>query len=285
MTHDSVDLADAMPMSIQFRTLSQLLTDVRGAVAVDVVPIIEVDLDLCALMPVHRTSRALAIVGEEFSIDVLLEPRSLPLLPGYSNEAWEAFVRHLGLHESRRELAWFDQTGSVNVPDSPYGVFHKAFWTAEWMYEDVPTPGLGAFVQRIEDAGGLVVFLSGRWLAEHRKPSRECLKRSGIRSPQLIIGNDNHETLVAPERAVSDSELKAARQPEILSRYGTPIAFIDDRRTNRNAVEDCLKKEIRSVAIAIPGFTYDPATPQAPLRLSTFEFEDTIIGMPPTART
>ena len=281
-TIDGYRLHPAVSASGQLRTLAELRRLTAHAVAAGVRPVIEIDLDLCALRPVFRTASALRTVGEEFAIPEFLTPENLPVLPGYSDEAWQAFVQQLELPKRHPHLQWVEAGRPVRTPDTPFGRFHRLYWTTAWLREDEPTPGLGSFVQSIESLGGRVVFLSGRWLEAQIAPSQEALRRAGLANPTLVIGNPWHETLVSPGgAALSDSALKAWRQADIVRDSGTVIAVIDDRSTNRAAIAACHPGPVASVAIAIPGFTVDEAIHEAELRLSTFEDFTRTIDSPP----
>lgn len=282
MTGDRFILHDAVSVSVQLRTLERLRSRVTTAAAAGICPVVEIDLDLCAVRPATRTTSALAAVGTEFSIDEFQEPELLPALPGYSDEAWLSLIRQLDLPSRYPQWSWVEGDRAVRPDGSPFARFHELYWSTELLAEDEPTPGLGLFTEKVESLGGCVVFLSGRWLDEQIEPSLACLRRAGIQEPKLLIGNPWHETLVLDRnRSLSDSALKAWRQAEVRRRWGCPVAIIDDRETNRLAVLAANEQPVESVGIAIPGFTVDPIIDQAPLRLSTFEdFSQTIDGPP-----
>lgn len=268
--------------AVQLRTLEALLGAVRREVASGGTPVVEVDLDLCALMPRHRTRAALATVGAEMGIAEFREPAGMTLLPGYSDEAWLEFILESRLPERYPALPWVSEGRAIRPSGSPFGRFHELYWDLAGLAEDEPTPGLGAMVDRVESEGGRVVFLSGRWLEEHVSPSIEALRRAGIPSPRLEIGNPWHETRVPPGgRRLSDAAVKAWRQERILAVHGRPVAIVDDRPANRDAVAAALGTPVLSVAIAVPGFTCDPSTGTHPLRLSTFETFSQSIGSRP----
>jgi hypothetical protein len=279
---ESYNLHPCVTLSVQVRARSYLLHTVRRAAVKGQNPVVEVDLDLCALMPLFRTRAALDIIAKEFEIPELAPPSKLEVLPGYSDEAWGAFLITAGLERKYPKLLWRHAGKVTRHPGTPFGRFHQLYWTAEWMSEDTPTPGLASFVYSIEQAGGVVVFLSGRWLAEHVEPTLTALRRAGIRQPRLVIGNPWHESLVKkPADAVSDAGIKAWRQASIRRDHGEPIALIDDRASNRAAVASAIGGNFIGIAIAIPGFTSDPTNSIEPLRFSTFEgFHETLRNGP-----
>jgi hypothetical protein len=244
-------------------------------------PVVEIDLDLSALMPVHRTRNAIEAVARAFGLPEELH-RDPALLPGYTDEAWLAFLKAQGIPERYPKLPWIKPNGAPDrSPGTPFAAFHTAFWTTELLVEDEPTPGLCSFAHRVIEKGGLVVFLSGRWLPEQVKPTVECLHRSGLGMVPLLIGNDRHESLVEPSLAVSDSQLKAQRQVEIRDRYGVPIAIVDDRAANRRAVSKSNSFELLEIAISIPGFTSDPQNFESPKSIRSFELYTHAISDPP----
>jgi len=244
--------------------------------------VVEVDLDLCALCPVHRTRAALETVASEFGIEEFREAETLDPLPGYSDEAWLRFIQLHSLEGRYPHLEWMREGKPSRQPGTPFARFHSLYWASDGLIEDSPTPGLGSFVHRVESAGGRVVFLSGRWRKEQIPPSIHALRRAGIAQPALVIGNPWHETLVTdPAAAVSDSRIKAWHQQQICRDFGRPVAIFDDRATNRTAIQNALGGTPLGVAVAIPGFTCDTATESAPLRISTFEQFDDSVGTGP----
>jgi hypothetical protein len=279
---DEIELNGTVTVAVQLRTLRLLFLQVRKAFEAQTNPVIEVDVDLTAVMPVHRTRRALAVAGEAAGIDVFVKPESLPILPGYSDEAWVAFVRQMDLETKYPNIRWTDGgRGPNKMPGGPFPVFHEAYWTTEWIADDTPTPGLGAFVHRIREVGGEVVFISGRWLPEHVQATLASLRRAGISKPNLVIGNDRHPTLVPSESALSDVQVKVLHQDAIRTTYGLPVAIIDDRMANRDAVIAANDPTMLGIGVCIPGFTYDPVSDSERHRISTFEMFDHVLGDSP----
>ena len=268
-------------MASQIETLQKVFQQIDEVVkAGHSTPVVEIDLDLAALMPVVRTSRALKAAAIKLGFQELADLG--PILPGYSDEAWIAFLTRNNLPILYPELHWLTSDGKPDKGQgTPFQHFHEAYWASDMLIEDEPAPGLCSFVQRVEAHGGRVVFISGRWLAEHISPTLACLKRAGIPHPALIIGNDQHETLVGRGKAISDAALKANRQMEVRARFGEPVAFIDDRPTNRAAVAQTLGPNLLSIAITVPNFTYDPENDLAEWRISTFELFNDVLGDPP----
>jgi hypothetical protein len=276
---DTFSLCPVVTVGMQIRALEAVLRRVAEADSAGLRPVVEIDLDLTALRPRLRTMNALRVAADRYPVPELADPTRLPVLPGYTAEAWDSFLAQSQLPRMYPHFAWRGSNQRGAEP-SIYGVFHAAYWTTAWLIEDEPTPGLGEFVRRVEDRGGSVAFLSGRWLDEQVPPSREALRRAGISEPVLLIGNPRHAENVHPgEKADSDAEVKQKRQTEILANLGTPVAVFDDRAANRDAVitavaacPECAgRPPVLGIGIAIPGFSHDAATASAPLRVSTFE--------------
>jgi hypothetical protein len=278
---DHIQLNQAVTVAIQLRTLRTLIDHVHAALGRGVRPVVEIDLDLTAVMPEYRTRLALVEVGKAVGIDLFENSDHLPLLPGYSDEAWVAFVQSLDLPTKCPKVQWLIDGKPNTASGEPFNVFHKAYWTLDRLVEDLPTPGLGAFVHRLNQCGAEVVFISGRWLGEHVQPSLAVLQRAGIRDPKLVIGNERHPSRVPPELALSDAAIKAAHQVTVAKLYGTPVAIIDDRDSNRDAVISAVGPDVMGIAACIPGFTCDPVNAKTPLRLSTFESFDRVMGDAP----
>lgn len=261
----------------QSATLDAVLRVVAEVAAWRHTPVVEIDLDLTALCPRERTRQALAAAGDEYDIPEFAFPKSASaLLPGYTDEAWAAFLAASDLRAAYPDLPWERQTSGRSV----FATFHREYWRTERLIEDEPTPGLGEFVRRVEDRGGRVVFLSGRWRVDQIAPSRAALQRAGIAAPSLLIGNPWHAENVRDGEAVwSDAQVKKIRQAEIRERYGVPVAVFDDRRTNREAVAAANAEflataglpPVLGVAVTIPGFSHDQETIRAAHRISTFE--------------
>jgi len=245
----------------------------RGEVAV-----VQVDLDLTSLLPVERTMAALRQVGAQYGIPEFQDPARLPVLPGYTNAAFDTFLTELGLRQKYPQVNWGDLTG----PDSGgagagslYGAFRGAYWSAAPVQSDVAAPGLLAFVRAVEAAGGKVVFVSNRPGAA--ADSIASLRAAGIEHPILFQGAPPGATARPPAGVTwnRDQTVKAAQQ-EAIARIGRTIAVVDDRAANRDAIVEALGQagaEVLSIAIAAPRFTADAKTKDTSLRISTFEGE------------
>ncbi len=169
-------------------------------------------------------------------------------------------------------MRWFDGALPSRTKGTPFDLFHSLYWDIELLSEDEPTPGLGGFVHFVRDAGGEVVFLSGRWRFDQVVPSLKALRRAGVAKPSLVIGNAWHENHAQLQKKVlSDAEIKAHHINFIKKRFGSPVAVIDDREKNRAAIVAACGGGILSVGISIPGFTSDPANIRSAGHVTTFE--------------
>lgn len=229
------------------RTMQRLMQRIGEQAATGVAPVVQVDLDLTALMPIERTRDALRDIGRDYDIPELTTPETLGELPGYTPEAFTAWVETSGLGQRYPALRGIRSLQG-------YGYWNSAHDTT-----DQVTPGLVDFVAAVRSAGGEVVFNSGR-SESMRGASEGILRRAGINNPVLYIGNIG-----------GDAATKESRQGDIRARYGKTVAVVDDRVTNRDAVISGLgDRDVISIAIAIPGFSVDPVTRQAENALTTF---------------
>lgn len=245
-----------VPADVQQRTLDAIFDRVRRQAerhaanpGAEPRPVVQVDLDLTALMPIVRTEAALKAASERLGIAELQDPSTLPLLPGYTSEANRAWLAQTDLDER--------YSGFWGVGDG------GAYWNESLIEADEATPGLVAFVEKVRSLGGEVVFVSGRFTAGVREQSIASLERAGLRDVQMLIGNSGF----------SDAGWKEHLQTQVLERWGKTVAVIDDRISNRNAMIGALAspEDVLSVGIAIPRFSADPVVSSNPNRISTFE--------------
>ncbi len=235
--------------------------------------LVQVDLDLTALMPVERTVAALKSVGRKLGVPELENARSLPMLPGYTTGAFDTFLRETGLREKYPHLEWgetgsSERAGTRYSRTSLYSQFREAYWYGGGSREtgyvgletDAATPGLADFVRRVREAGGEVVFNSGRG-EQAETGTLEALRRAGIDSPHLLIG---------ARPGMDGGQVKALRQAQ-LSELGRTVAVIDDRKRNREDLS-AEAPDALFIAVAVPGFTAESATREADWRISTFEW-------------
>ncbi|MBK7859721.1 MAG: hypothetical protein IPJ65_14095 [Archangiaceae bacterium] len=238
-----------VPAQVQRRTLTAIIERVREVALQGRRPVVEVDLDLTSLMPDERTEAALLSLAHRYDVPPLLEPSRLPLLPGYTLEAWADFLEVTGLGEQYPRLKGLHSLDS------------DLYWDEAALHTDRPTPGLKAFVERVQEAGGRVVFSSGRWQATAEASARASFAAGGLDPIDLLIGNPGF----------SDAENKRRRETEIRVRYGEVVAVIDDRKSNRDAMIADLGPGVLSVPIALPGYSAAPDARRGELRISTFE--------------
>lgn len=266
-----MDINEIITKKTQEETIRKIFLKIDQTVQAGEVPVVEMDVDLTTYMPVNRTIKALKVAGETYGISEFLNPKeNFNLLPGYTPEAWKNFLSRNKLPEKYPYLKWVGPKDGTGSKANVYSVFHIAFWSTNWLEEDVLTEGLLNFISEIKNRGAIPIFISGRWEEEQFEPTREVLKRNGIKNPILIIG----KPIQNGKEALSDAENKAMRQKEIKEKYGKPIAFIDDRLENRIAVCKANSDiDMLSIGISLPGFTYDEEITGVQNKISTFEFE------------
>ena len=122
-------------------------------------PVVEIDLDLCSLMPYRRTLAGLAQAGLEYNIPAFQEPlvqeklqallddlKEQPggqqlqgrsaVLPGYTAAAWNEWLRLPEVQEIMRkqpDLPWKADDKNKDTPTGQPGAtvhsaFHRRFW-------------------------------------------------------------------------------------------------------------------------------------------------------------
>jgi hypothetical protein len=256
---DSIN--QAVDPDVQEDTLNEILRRVEVVTEETGWPgVVQIDLDLTSLLPIERTQRALEELG-------LNDASTLEVLPGYSSEAYRAWARG----PVGSDFPSLRNIGSLD---------RGAFWNQD-LSTDEPNAGLAEFVKKVQDAGGTVVFNSGRFTEDMYAPSLEALESSGLDNINLVSEDwmkdidPTRINLLIGNPGFSDAGVKKARQ-EAIWQLGDTVAVIDDRIRNRNAVIEGAKAEgvegdIMSVAIAIPGFSFDPVALDQEFLISTFE--------------
>jgi len=276
----------------QKSTLDLIFEQARKNKAAGIKSVVELDLDVTALLPYERTILGLRAAGAHYNINEFSNPLDhFGILPGYTEPAFEEFLKVSRLTEKYTHIqyrspseadtnAWFGERNFVPIGkpgSSVYSVFHRNFWGAaeglegsDYLVTDAINHGLVAFEQKLSELDCSLVFISGRFMDVQRTPSYLSLLKSGIPKERIhvyVAGNERGQK--------SDSYVKLQWQDEIIQKYGIPIAVIDDRKESRedvvNQLSAKLGQPVLSVGIAVPGFTSDPTTNNEPLRISTFE--------------
>ncbi|GAB2653558.1 hypothetical protein GCM10027271_09890 [Saccharopolyspora gloriosae] len=224
-------------------------------------PAVVIDLDLCGIIPLRRTVEATRAVsgpraGAPNGIPELADPDSLPVLPTYADSTWHTFLELTGLHEKYPEVDW----------RAVHAEFFRAF-ARPWnrLRTDEVNAGLARFVWDVRDAGGQVVFCTGR-RERVRDHTAAVLEAAGVPDAPLLCMPD--------DRTRPIPELKVAR----LREFGEldVIAVFDDMHANRIA----LTKEYPAalaIAVEVPGLVVErrpgqPVPDRAPA-IATFETE------------
>ena len=252
-------LLPVVPQAEQDATIREILARVSAMAAARAADptkpkgVVEIDLDLTALAPIARSRVAIAEVGRALNVPELTHPETLPLLPGYTETAFPAWVQQSGFGARYPNVDW----------RAAFSIFHGRYWGGD-MSSDEPAPGLADFVRRVRAAGGEVVFVSGRgtgWLTG----SDAALAKLGEPVILLMKGRDM--------MGGSDSDTKAAAQAVIRQRYGEPVAILDDRATNRDAAVAALGPagaDVISIPVHLPGFSQELGAEDPRFAMATF---------------
>lgn len=247
----------AVDAATQNRTLTAIFDKVSEVAATGQTPVVELDLDLTSLLPRERVLAILRNIAKEHpAITEFATPETLPFLPGYTEGAIEGFVKHSGLAEKYPQL---------NLYDVIHSGLRSPYWDQPWE-SDVISPGLDAFINEVRKRGGEVVFVSNRPGGLDR--SIATLEKNGIEKPIVL-------TAGLLGRMMGDAAAKKWVQRDVRD-YGVPVAVIDDRASNRQAVSEANDHGLISVAIAAPGFSWTPDAESSEFRLSSFRFLDTL---------
>ncbi|GCA62296.1 ribose 5-phosphate isomerase, type A [Kipferlia bialata] len=253
----------------QQSALESVLSVVRAHATASERPVVELDLDLTSLLPYRRTIAGIAAAADAYGIVPLqgLVQEKVSCLPGYTAEAWNEWLRlpevaSIVSDPRYSSLPWIADDAHKDTPFGTKGAtvhsaFHRRFWldSAE-MADDIPTEGLADLEERVHEAGGQLVFVSGRWKQDMISATHTSLSRAGLRHPiQVVIGNPGHDT---PGKVITDAEAKVLLQREV-AKYGTPVAYIDDRKTNLDAVAalagNGVAQDFVTVVACVPGYS------------------------------
>ncbi|WP_412543322.1 L-tyrosine/L-tryptophan isonitrile synthase family protein [Longispora sp. K20-0274] len=195
-------------------------------------PAVMLDVDLCALDPRRRTLDALRRVGERFGIAEFLAPTGE--LPTYHPPSWAGFVARAGLAERYPEM------------DLVFQAFCSEFFEPwDRMRADEPVPGLARFVWDVHDAGGCVVFNTGRRVRV-RAHTEAALARAGVLAPRMAMMPDDRTRPVHEHKA---ENVAGFADLDI-------VAVFDDLCDNRRALAKELPG-VLTVAVELPGYAVE----------------------------
>ncbi|MHA6801824.1 L-tyrosine/L-tryptophan isonitrile synthase family protein [Salinifilum ghardaiensis] len=223
-------------------------------------PVVVVDLDLCGLVPLHRIREAVRAVsgprpGAAEGIVELAGPDSLPLLPTHAGSTWPHFLERSGLARRYPEVDWW----------AVYAEFRRAFHarSRERTGSDTVNAGLARFVWDVRDAGGHVVFSTGR-RERCRRAVEDVLATAGVPDSTLLFLPDERS---GPGWQLRVEKLRELPDSEVL-------AVFDGRRAHRAAVVEQFPGA-EPVAVEVPGLAGERhperALPDTDRAVATFE--------------
>ncbi|GAA0508252.1 hypothetical protein GCM10011581_19810 [Saccharopolyspora subtropica] len=205
-------------------------------------PTVVIDIDLCGLVPLQRILDAARSVagprpGAPEGIFELAGPGTLPVLPTHAPGSWRNFVELSGLRERYPAVDW----EQVRVE------FVRAFLSRprEKLRTDSVNAGLARFVWDVQDAGGRVVFYTGR-RKRFRAHTEEVLAAAGVPDATLLC--------LPEDSARSHSELTVEKLRELGDL--DVVAVFDDALANRIAVTKEFGEAL-PVAVEIPGLAVE----------------------------
>lgn len=210
-------------------------------------PAVVIDLDLCGIVPLRRTVEATRAIagprpGAPEGIPELAGPDSLPVLPTCAEATWQRFVELSGL--------------GAQYPAVDWPAVHTEFSRAlarprELLRTDVVNAGLARFAWDVRDAGGQVVFCTGRdeQLREH---TEAVLAAAGVPTAPLLCMPDG----------------KAEALPEL--RELDVIAVFGDQREGRIALGEAFPSAL-TIRVQVPGLVAEREQPHVQRAIATFE--------------
>ncbi|MEU7741922.1 L-tyrosine/L-tryptophan isonitrile synthase family protein [Nonomuraea sp. NPDC049158] len=182
-------------------------------------PAVMLDIDMCALDPRARVVHALRAVG--------VDPHGLAALPSYHRPAWDLWVQ--------------EADAEIDHEDFCRALF-RPWENLRW---DTPVPGLARFVWEVYDAGGRVIFNTGR-RERVREHTEHALAAAGITGPRVaFLRNDRSRPV---------HELKAESLPTFADL--DIVAVFDDICENRQAMAKRLPDAL-FVAVELPGYVHE----------------------------
>ncbi|WP_246868956.1 L-tyrosine/L-tryptophan isonitrile synthase family protein [Saccharopolyspora sp. ASAGF58] len=225
-------------------------------------PTVVIDVDLCGLVPLQRIQDAARSVsgarpGAPDGILELAGPGTLPVLPTHAAATWRNFVELSGLRDRYPSVDW----------DEVRADFTRAFLARprERLRTDSANAGLARFVWDVQDAGGRVVFCTGR-RERFREHTEEALAAGGVLHATLLC--------LPEDGGCPRSELKVEKLRELGD--VDVVAVFDDELANRIAVTKEFGGAI-PVAVEIPGLAAErlPDQPVADTTAVIATFETT----------
>ncbi|MEV0621905.1 L-tyrosine/L-tryptophan isonitrile synthase family protein [Nonomuraea sp. NPDC050404] len=182
-------------------------------------PAVMLDIDMCALDPRARVVHALTTVG--------VDPHQLAALPSYHRPAWDRWIRQAGVRIGHEDFC---------------RALFRPWENLRW---DTPVPGLARFVWQVYDAGGRVVFNTGR-RERVRTHTEHALAGAGITGARIAFQPDDRSR---PVHELKADGLRSFADLDI-------VAVFDDICENRQAMAKVLPDALY-VAVALPGYVHE----------------------------
>lgn len=175
-----------------------------------------------------------------FDLDATLydnRPRTLEILMEYREEILETATdvaeRLTALTTERIQYLLSDTLRGIGITRADIisdvtRYWHDRFFTDEYLKHDVPLEGAAEFVRACHEAGGIVVYLTGRDV-----PGMMLGTVASLRDLGFPIGIAGVELVLKPDANLPDEAFKRGALPT-LDRLGDVVAFFDNEPANCN---------------------------------------------------
>lgn len=164
-------------------------------------------------------------------------PRTLEILMEYREEVLDAHpeVAHAlaTLTAEKVEYLLSDTLRGCGVTNAPMiaeitRYWHDRFFTDEYVKHDAPMEGAAEYVRACHEAGGVIVYLTGRDI-----PGMFLGTVASLRDCGFPIGIAGTELVLKPDANLPDEAFKRGALPT-LDRLGDLVAFFDNEPANCN---------------------------------------------------
>ncbi len=137
-------------------------------------------------------------------------------------------MRSIGLPDEKIE----------QIVDNYWAFWQERFFTSDYCQHDVSVPGASEFVSSIEQAGGMVYYLTGRHEGM-RAGTEASLKKLGFPNP----GDGKVQLLMKPQQDQSDDLFKVEALQKLDSKYPLLAAF-DNEPTHINSYRSAFPEAV-----------------------------------------